>query len=202
MRPKDLRALGVPGGKAQELAARALKIAAQNGMKKSDLRQAINGVVENPAAHTSDSIYGALAETLIELKRNFSWPRTCWLCLWTLAFAFDFASRHTKSNIHIIRKKILIKTTVYDLVAFFYTLRQMGAVATPRGSPPRRRISNSCASSPLSLSFPEGQCSNFPDDIRFVHSQNPWPSYINAFIAVFRRLRNTNTEPENGFSSN
>jgi tRNA-splicing ligase RtcB (3'-phosphate/5'-hydroxy nucleic acid ligase) len=70
MRPKEIRALGIPGGKALELAVEAIKVAAQSGFTKRGLCDAIQTAAQNPEQLRADAIFGALAENLIELKHK------------------------------------------------------------------------------------------------------------------------------------
>jgi len=71
MRTKEILALGVPRGEPLEMAQLAVKLAAQEwGMKKGALRQALSHVLKDPASHRDDELFGALAEALIDLKRE------------------------------------------------------------------------------------------------------------------------------------
>ncbi len=69
MRPKEIIGLGVPRGEPMERAVEAIQHAAGFGMKKGALRQAIRRVVKDPRASLNDDTFGALAESIIELKR-------------------------------------------------------------------------------------------------------------------------------------
>ncbi len=71
MRPKEIIALGVPRGEPLAMAVEAIKTASQEwGMKKGAIRQVITRVLKDPAGHRNDELFGALAEALIDLKRN------------------------------------------------------------------------------------------------------------------------------------
>lgn len=64
MKPKDLIALGVPAGKAVQLAINAARDAARAGKERREIESALIALVENPVRFSGDEVYGKLADYL------------------------------------------------------------------------------------------------------------------------------------------
>lgn len=66
MRSKDLLSLGIPRGKALDLAVKALRQAAEGGMTRGELRFTVEALVQDPSSYRSHRHFGRLARHLVE----------------------------------------------------------------------------------------------------------------------------------------
>lgn len=66
MKTRELNNLGVPKGSPMKVAQQAVKSAAEQGLKREQMRAQIESVVTTPAAHSEDPIWGDLAKALNE----------------------------------------------------------------------------------------------------------------------------------------
>jgi tRNA-splicing ligase RtcB len=66
MKAKELRNLGVPSGRAIDLALQAIARARAGGQPDTAIRNALRAVVADPGAHGDDDAYGDLARAILE----------------------------------------------------------------------------------------------------------------------------------------
>jgi tRNA-splicing ligase RtcB len=66
MKARELANLGIPDGEPLKLAVRACARAAAAGLSKQTLRDAIAGLIANPAGYTQDPVFDRLAAALLD----------------------------------------------------------------------------------------------------------------------------------------
>lgn len=64
MKAREISNLGVPKGPSMQAALAAVKRAAGEGMRRSELRERLTAVVDAPSAWVADTVWGELARTL------------------------------------------------------------------------------------------------------------------------------------------
>ncbi len=70
MRPKEIRALGVPRGEALKAAIDGVRAASSFGMKKGAIRAAIKRVIKDPLGSKTDEVFSSLAQALFLQKSS------------------------------------------------------------------------------------------------------------------------------------